>query len=93
MSGGTANFCFRSPVTRPTDCRWGQDRLVPIFLATLAIKQQSRVIRFRSAAQMLDAFGMQQGGTQYRRSWVHFSASLARRFSSAQQMSSASAPR
>lgn len=46
---------------------WGQDRLVPIFLATLAIKQQSRTIRFRSAAQMLDAFGMQQGGTQYRR--------------------------
>lgn len=46
---------------------WGQDRLVPIFLATLAIKQQSRVIRFRSAAQMLDTFGMQQGGTQYRR--------------------------
>ena len=46
---------------------WGQDRLVPIFLATLAIKQQSRVIRFRSAAQMLDTFGMQQGGSQYRR--------------------------
>lgn len=46
---------------------WGQDRLVPIFLATLAIKQQSRIIRFRSAVQMLDAFGMQQGGTQYRR--------------------------
>jgi hypothetical protein len=45
----------------------GQDRLVPIFLATLAIKQQSRVIRFRSAAQMLETFGMQQGGTQYRR--------------------------
>jgi hypothetical protein len=46
---------------------WGQDRLVPIFLATLAIRQQSRVIRFRSAAEMLDTFGMQQGGTQYRR--------------------------
>src|ERR1700733_9652900 len=46
---------------------WGQDRLVPIFLATLAIRQQSRVIRFRSAATMLDSFGMQQGGTQYRR--------------------------
>jgi hypothetical protein len=46
---------------------WGQDRLVPIFLATLAIKQRNRVIRFRSAAQMLDTFGMQQGGTQYRR--------------------------
>src|SRR3954453_363465 len=42
---------------------WGQDRLVPLFLATLAIRQQSRVIRFRSAADMLDTFGMQQGGT------------------------------
>ena len=51
---------------------WGQDRLVPIFLATLAMKQQSRVIRFRSTAQMLDAFGMQQGGTQYRRLMVAF---------------------
>ena len=40
---------------------------MPIFLATLAIKQRSRIIRFRSAAQMLDTFGMQQGGTQYRR--------------------------
>src|SRR6202000_990066 len=46
---------------------WGQDRLVPISLATLAIRQQNRVIRFRSAAEMLDTFGMQQGGTQYRR--------------------------
>jgi hypothetical protein len=46
---------------------WGQDRLVPLFLATLAIRQQNRVIRFRSAAEMLDTFGMQQGGTQYRR--------------------------
>ena len=46
---------------------WGQDRLVPIFLATLAIRQQNRVIRFRSAAEMLDTFGMQQSGTQYRR--------------------------
>ncbi len=46
---------------------WGHDRLVPIFLATLAIRQQSRVIHFRSAAEMLDTFGMQQGGTQYRR--------------------------
>lgn len=46
---------------------WGQDRIVPIFLGTLAIRQQTRVIRFRSAAQMLESFGMQQGGTQYRR--------------------------
>jgi replication initiator protein len=46
---------------------WGQDRLVPIFLATLAVRQQSQTITFRSAAEMLDLFGMQQGGSQYRR--------------------------
>lgn len=46
---------------------WGQDRLVPIFLATLAIRQQSQTITFNSAAEMLETFGMQQGGSQYRR--------------------------
>jgi hypothetical protein len=46
---------------------WGQDRLVPIFLATLAIRQQKQTITFRSAAEMLDTFGIQQGGSQYRR--------------------------
>src|SRR3954468_4603531 len=46
---------------------WGQDRLVPIFLATLAIRQRSPRIGFESAAQMLDTFAMQQGGSQYRR--------------------------
>ena len=45
---------------------WGQDRLVPIFLATLAVRQQRQRITFRSAAEMLDTFGLQQGGTQYR---------------------------
>ncbi len=46
---------------------WGQDRLVPIFLATLAMRQRRQTITFRSAAEMLDVFGMQQGGSQYRR--------------------------
>jgi hypothetical protein len=46
---------------------WGQDRLVPIFLATLAVRQQNQTITFRSATEMLDTFGMQQGGSQYRR--------------------------
>jgi hypothetical protein len=46
---------------------WGQDRLVPIFLATLAIRQQTARITFASAAEMLDTFGLQQGGSQYRR--------------------------
>ena len=42
---------------------WGQDRLVPIFLATLAIRQQRSRITFGSAAEMLDTFGMQPGGS------------------------------
>jgi hypothetical protein len=42
---------------------WGQDRLVPIFLATLATRQQSATVRFPSAAEMLDTFGLGQGGT------------------------------
>lgn len=46
---------------------WGQDRLVPLFLATLAIRKQSQTIPFASAAEMLDIFGLQEGGAQYRR--------------------------
>ena len=46
---------------------FGQDRLVPIFLATLAVRQRSQTIRFKSAAQMLDTFGMAKGGKEYRR--------------------------
>lgn len=46
---------------------FGQDRLVPIFLATLAVRQKSQTIRFRSAADMLDTFGMAKGGKEYRR--------------------------
>jgi hypothetical protein len=40
---------------------------VPIFLATQAIRQKSSRITFDSAAEMLSTFGMQQGGSQYRR--------------------------
>jgi Plasmid encoded RepA protein len=46
---------------------FGQDRIVLIFLATLAVRQKSQTIRFRSAAQMLEAFGMHKDGTEYRR--------------------------
>ena len=41
---------------------FGQDRIVPIFLATMAVRQQSPVLRFKSAAQMLETFGMQKEG-------------------------------
>ena len=40
---------------------------MPIFLATLAVRQKSQAIRFRSASEMLETFGMQKGGTEYRR--------------------------
>jgi hypothetical protein len=46
---------------------FGQDRIVPIFLATLAVQQKSQVIRFRSAGEMLEIFGRHKGGTEYRR--------------------------
>ncbi|MGA8597899.1 MAG: replication protein RepA [Bryobacteraceae bacterium] len=46
---------------------FGQDRIVPIYLATLAVWQQSQTIRFRTAAEMLETFGMHKGGKEYRR--------------------------
>ena len=46
---------------------FGQDRLVPIFLATMAVQQKSQVVRFRSGAEMLDTFGLAKGGKEYRR--------------------------
>jgi hypothetical protein len=46
---------------------FGQDRIVPIFLATLAVQQKSQTIRFKTASEMLDIFGMSKGGKEYRR--------------------------
>jgi hypothetical protein len=46
---------------------FGQDRIVPIFLATLAVRQKSQTIRFHTAAEMLESFGMHKGGKEYRR--------------------------
>jgi hypothetical protein len=46
---------------------FGQDRIVPIFLATMAVRRRSQTIRFRTASEMLDTFGMHKGGKEYRR--------------------------
>jgi hypothetical protein len=46
---------------------FGQDRLVPIFLGPLAVQQKSQIVRFRTAAEMLESFGMHTGGKEYRR--------------------------
>ena len=37
---------------------FGQDRLIPIWVATLTIKQKSRTVTFRSAAEILDHFDL-----------------------------------
>jgi hypothetical protein len=46
---------------------YGQDRLIPIWVATLAVFQKSRTIRFESAAQILDFFRLPKDGPHYRR--------------------------
>ena len=46
---------------------FGQDRLIPIWVATLALRQKSREVHFGSAAQMLDFFQLPKDGPHYRR--------------------------
>src|SRR5437899_1365517 len=60
---------IRPPSHRASQLRgpYGQDRIVPIFLATLAVRQKSQTIRFKTAAEMLETFGMHKGGKEYRR--------------------------
>lgn len=46
---------------------FGQDRLIPLWVATAAIRQKSRTIQFRSAAQILEEFELPKDGPHYRR--------------------------
>ena len=46
---------------------FGQDRLIPVWVATLAVLQRSRVVRFRSPSQMLDYFDLPKNGHHYHR--------------------------
>jgi hypothetical protein len=46
---------------------FGQDRLIPIWVATLAVRQKTRTVRFGSAAQILDFFRLPKDGPHYRR--------------------------
>ena len=46
---------------------FGQDRLVQIFLATLAVRQKSPIVRFGGGHEVLEMFGMAKGGKEYRR--------------------------
>ena len=46
---------------------YGQDRLVPIWMATLTLKQRNRTVHFESPTQLLDYFRLPKDGAQYRR--------------------------
>jgi hypothetical protein len=46
---------------------FGQDRLIPIWVATLALRQRDRFIHFKSAAEILHTFGLPKDGRTYRR--------------------------
>lgn len=46
---------------------FGQDRLLLIWIATMAVWQKTREIHFRSAAAILEAFGLAKDGRYYKR--------------------------
>ena len=46
---------------------FGQDRLIPVWVATLAVLQKSRMVRFASPSQMLDYFDLPKNGYHYNR--------------------------
>ncbi|HTS10434.1 MAG TPA: replication protein RepA [Candidatus Eisenbacteria bacterium] len=50
-----------------TPVPFGQDRLIPIWVATLAIRQRSRTVHFSTAAEMLDFFRLFKDGKRYHR--------------------------
>ena len=50
-----------------TPVPFGQDRLIPIWVATLAVRQRSRIVRFDRASEMLDFFRLFKDGKRYHR--------------------------
>jgi Plasmid encoded RepA protein len=45
---------------------FGQDRLIPVWVATLALRQKSRTVHFNSAAEILEFFQLAKDGRYYR---------------------------
>lgn len=46
---------------------FGQDRLIPLWVASAAVRQKSRTIQFRSAAEILKEFDLPKDGPHYHR--------------------------
>jgi len=60
-------FCLEVTAHPRFGLPYGQDRLIPIWVATLAVKQKTRAIHFESAAQILEFFRLPKDGPHYRR--------------------------
>ena len=50
-----------------TSVPYGQDRLIPIWIATLAVRRSNSVVRFQAAAEILEFFHLSKDGRHYRR--------------------------
>lgn len=46
---------------------FGQDRLIPLWVATLAVRQKSKTVLFRSAAEIVEEFELPRDGPHYQR--------------------------
>jgi Plasmid encoded RepA protein len=46
---------------------FGQDRLIPLWIASQAVRQQTRTVEFENAGQILHEWGLAQNGAHYRR--------------------------
>jgi len=44
-----------------------QDRLIPIWIATLAVRQKNSVVKFQAAAELLEFFHLSKDGRHHRR--------------------------
>jgi hypothetical protein len=61
------NFFLRIEAGQGKELPYGRDRLVLILVATMAVQQQSRVVKLGSATDILRLFGRGPSGTHYRR--------------------------
>ena len=50
-----------------TPVPFGQDRLIPIWVATLALRQKSRIVHFQSVSELLGFLQPFKDGYHYRR--------------------------
>jgi plasmid replication initiation protein len=46
---------------------YGQDRVIPIIMSTLAVERGSPIIRYRSGAELLELIGLPSSGQSYKR--------------------------